>query len=72
MNNFGKKLIQSYPLKEIYVYAKFNIIPKEILQMEVERTKLVKEFESRILLRIQVKTELLTKSIGSSGNTPKK
>ena len=72
MNNFGKKLIQSYPKKEIYAYAKFNIIPKEILQMEEERKKLVKEFESRILLRVQVKTELLTKPVGPYATNPKK
>jgi hypothetical protein len=69
VTNFGKKLIQSYQQKEIYAYAKFNIIPKEVLQMEDERKKLLSEFESKILLRGSVKTEAPNTSLYT--NSPK-
>lgn len=40
--DFRRKLIASYPEKEIYNYANFNILPKEIDQMEEERNGLVR------------------------------
>jgi len=35
--NFKKKLVESFPHKEIYRYAKFEIIFKELFHIDIER-----------------------------------
>lgn len=50
LSTFKTKLVQAYPSKEIYQYANFTIVEKEMEEMEQKRVKLLQEFESKIVL----------------------